>query len=689
MASSLQTRLFKDIAELQSKPYPNITLHVQEDIIREACLILTVEDGYGPMHLTVNFLNDYPLSPPSIKMNSNVKHPNIFGSYICASILNTTEGYTPAYTLKGIAIQLLSFFSSDKIEQSGGGYSVNLNRYRTTQQYIHDTYVCRKCNFGVTETSTRNGTFSSTTPIIVRLPGAPAVVVGQWPTPQESTVLGKHLANGDKPASPEAVRIPTPEPTAKALVKAPFKIQDAKIPDEILLMVSENLETEDLMAFAEAWDRVGGVMPKYDVIRTRELQCFCLKRDYAVKDVKLGVGVSITQKGRLGFFESEFDLLSQEGFQIHRIRRSVQGVTFQHWLPLPISYGHWRKVQGDVSMPLSTLAVEAKLGSVPLVQVIYHFMNDVVVKLNQQTSQTTQRAPYYPYEETAKSTLTYASEKAMESYFHLFHLLLCLATSQPQIIKSANTTLTNFINGKTSKTSCPNLGHLLVAALISDVEMTPAVIKSIIKETITRNVVWMLDPTGSNMPELSYLEPTPFSAYRLKHTFAASKTSYRLLMFLNLFRRAAVGSPRKPLPLILGEAFERHGAPPRGSAKKLADAIKRIQAVDNFPDFLVCMGIEKPNGEWFTCFLRRCVEASHEKGYSRMPFYQEQALWLRLGKERGVEVREGLVPVVVTVEKIFFPGRGGGGPARRGGGGGGRGGHGRGRGRLNHHGQPL
>ncbi|TVY85727.1 Ubiquitin-conjugating enzyme E2, partial [Lachnellula willkommii] len=430
MASSLRKRLMKDIAELQSKPYPNITLHVQDDDITEACLILNVEEGYGPMHLTVAFPANYPLSPPRIQMNSNVKHPNIYGSYICASILNTKEGYTPAYTLKGIAIQLLSFFSSEKVEQIGGRHSVDLTRYRNTQQhtrYILDECVCEKCKFGVARSSTGNSIFVAATPTTVHSSGTPELGIGNWPTPRESAVSGKGLA-GETQISPEVVQSPAKAPATKA----PSRIQDARIPDEILLMFCENLETEDLMVFAEAWDRIGEVVTKYDVIRTRELQCFVLKKDYTAKDIKLGVGVSVTERGRYGFFESEFDLLSHEGYKDHRIRTSVQGVPFQRWLPLPLSYGHWRKVQGDVSRSLDTLAGQAKLGSyTPLVQVIYHFMNDVVVKLNQQASDF---PPEFNPRHQARSTLTHASEKAIESYFHLFHLLLCLATSEPGII---------------------------------------------------------------------------------------------------------------------------------------------------------------------------------------------------------------------------------------------------------------
>ncbi|KAH8795635.1 hypothetical protein BGZ57DRAFT_937597 [Hyaloscypha finlandica] len=408
MANTLKQRLLRDIAELQSKPYPNIELHVQDDDLTKACLILTVE-GYGPMHLTVTFPSNYPLAPPRIQMDSDVVHPNIFDTYICASILNTTEGYTPAYTLKGIAIQLLSFFGSDKIEQVGGGYSVDLDR---------------------------------------------------------------------------------------------------------------------------------------------------------------------------------------------------------------------NKIRDDVRMSLSSISSAANLGAVPPVEVIYHFMNDIVVKLNTQTSEATTRSPHYPHEEASTGTMNRASEKAIESYFHCFHLLLCMATTQPAIVQSANALLRGFGQGKSSKTECPNLGTLLVAALVSDVEMSDGMIKSIVKETITRNVVWMLDSKGANMPELAYLEPSAVSNYRLQKTFEASKTSYRLLMFLNLFRKTAVGNPRKPLIQLRDEAFERHGAPPRGAAKGLAQSIKRIGTISNFPQFLVAMDIGQ--------------------GYSRMPFSQGHALALRQRKEPGVEVAEGV-----------------------------------------------
>jgi ubiquitin-protein ligase len=677
VSAALRQRLMHDIAELQTKPYPNITLHIHDANMKEACLVLIV-DGYGPMHLTIDFPDDYPLYAPAIRMDSDVKHPNIFGNYICASILNTQEGYTPAYTLKGIAIQLLSFFGSEKIEQVGGGRAYDLEKYRELHSHVRDSYTCTKCRYGMSTTAK----IATRSEPLIPPPTTGLASEAHFPSLQETSP--KRTAQRREYKEAFRARSLSNESLSSLSLsdsKLRFKksIHERNIPDEVLLLICDHLDTEDLMMFAQAWGRIGRVMTGYDVIRTKELQCFCFKKDYM--STSLGVGVNTATRTRQKLLESEFDLLSREGFYDHRIRRSVHGAEFQHWLPLPISHAHWRKVEGEVSTALMDIGQAANLDTVyhPH-QVLFAFMNDIVVKLNKETSEATRRSPIYPFEEIAKSTLTHASEKAIESYFHLFHLLICLATANHKIVEDANKTIKSFKDGRSSKKDCPNLGRLLVAALISEIEIDELIIKAIIKETITRNVVWMLDFRGAGMAELSYLEPSAVSEYRLRKTFEASKTSYRLLMFLSLFRRVAVGSPRKPLKKLRDEAFARHGAPPLGSAKGLAESIKKIHRVDKFPDFLSAMGIKNvPSKEFFTNFLRECVTDSVEKGYSRMPISQGEALFLRQVREPGVEVAGGLNLVRSKRPQSFFPeresqqARGG-----RGGRGGGRGGRGRG-----------
>ena len=93
------------------------------------------------------------------------------------------------------------------------------------------------------------------------------------------------------------------------------------------------------------------------------------------------------------------------------------------------------------------------------------------------------------------------------------------------------------------------------------------------------------------------MEADKISYYRLQKTFDASKTSYRLLMFLNLFRKTidrGTGKNKKSLTQLREELFDAHGAPPRGTAARLAADIKALQNVKNFPEFIKIMGLPYP-----------------------------------------------------------------------------------------------
>ncbi|RYP78960.1 hypothetical protein DL770_006800 [Monosporascus sp. CRB-9-2] len=615
-------RLLLDIKELTEKPYPNIFLHVHDDDPTSACLVLTPAN-YKSLHLTIHF-QGYPDRPPRVEMDSLVSHPNVFNRYICADVLKEGLGYTPAYTLKGIAIQMLSFFSSDRVEQVSGR-NVSLAQYRKTDHYwinngASDNFTCDKCGFKA------------------------------LPAPRSDQ---DHLNLYDALGGDHNLDLEQPPPHGSGS-RGPVTFAIQKLPNELLLLILENLEDfEDITRFAKVWPRVSRLIGDFDIIRRRELQCFVTKQTYQV--AKLGIGVSV----RKGQIASEFDLLSKEAFFTFKVRRSVHNIVFDHWLPLPISRGHWMKTRSDLKQSLDSIKQELRGPSAPYVQLIYHFMNDIVVRLNK----VADNVGY----EASKSTLRHASEKAIESYFHLFHLLICMATEDLTVVQNANRLLRNFAEGRRSKDDCPNLGHLLIALLISDVEVTDDLVKAIVTEAITRNVVWLLDGRGAGMAELSYLEPAPVSAYRLGRTFEGSRTSYRLLMFSELFRRTARPSHKKPLREVREELFGRYGAPPRGAAHRLAASVRRLHTINDFPAFLREMGLRSvPSAENFTEVLRQTVVSSMEKGYSTWALPQQEAMLLRMYYEPEVPMtpemrewaREHWYDDVTTRPISFFPDHG-------------------------------
>jgi ubiquitin-protein ligase len=656
---ALERRLLGDIAEIEQDPYPNVHLHFEDTDIRRACLILTPED-HDPLHLTIEFRKEYPLLAPNVTIQSKIDHPNVFGEYICATMLNTEEGWTAAYTLKGIVIQLLSFFCSDSLEQDHGGDAVDLSAYRRrtiehrrqTGQHFRqpDTYSCTTCGFG-----------PEWMPLL----------------PQDKEVI-QRTATPNRPRSINYIKL---------------KAEESKLftlPDEVVLIIFAQLETRDILAFGEGVPTIKKMVYSYDFIRIRELQCFCLKKSFM--DTKLGIGVEIVGSKR-PVFRSEFDMLSQDAFYQHGVRRSIQGVTFDKWLPLPLSPRHWSQVKMNAKLCLKAIRNDAKMEKKELgdVDVLYHFMNSIVVQFSADTEKGF-------YHSDTHSTLSHASEKAVEAYFALYHLLLCLTADDPTIVTGANHIVLRFTMGPRTKTHFPDLGHVLIAALISDAGLTQQLTFLIIKEAILRNVVWMLDIKGSGYAELAYLEPSAVSEYRLAYTFAASPTSYRLLMFLKLFSTAARPAGRS-LEEIRDTLFDSHGAPPLGTAAAMAQRIRQIRKISGFLGFLAAMGIKDlPSKTEFTSFLRRTIGDSVEVGYSCIPMSQSQLYMIRKARERGVEkaesvnITEDLKRWYDAGEKwidngwhgrpTFFPGRGGGLGSERGRGRGtGREIRGRGRGR--------
>ncbi|KAI1372424.1 hypothetical protein F4677DRAFT_463260 [Hypoxylon crocopeplum] len=546
-------RLLSDIRELVEKPYPNITLCAHDSDLSSACLILT-PTHYTPLHLTIKFTPFYPTEPPVVEMNSYVIYPNVTGRYICDCLGILSNEHTPAITLKGIAIQLLSFFSSDSLDQE------KVKKVLFGDKVVYDTFKCSRCRFGHAE----------------EIDDARWLTLQGWSWPKLQGYGLPTLRGSTELSSTD--RMQDTLPILRHNNSIPCHI--SRLPNEILLMILEELDSEEMTHFAAACPRISDVIRDFNLVRQRELQCFCLKQDY--RSVNIGVGVSIKR----GQIASEFDFLSQEAFNGWGIFQAVNLNYFNHWLPLPISRPHWSRVKNHVRTALGAMQYHLKKDrQFGEAQVI--FMNDVVVQLNKVADDIGSRVC------PQKSNLRHASEKAIKSYFHLFHLLVCLATENAYIVWKDNTCLQNFIDGEQSKTSCPNIGHLLIALLISNIEVTETLMKAIIIETITRNVVWLFDPKGANMPQLSFMESDPVSTYRLEKTFEGSRTSYRLLMFSELFRRTARPSHKKPLSQVRDELFDRYGAPPNNAAQELAMSVRRIHTINDFPAFMREMGIKE------------------------------------------------------------------------------------------------
>ena len=220
----------------------------------------------------------------------------------------------------------------------------------------------------------------------------------------------------------------------------------------MIVEVCDRLDTDELVVAAEAWPPFRRAL--HCLVSTRNLQCFTLKK--GTREVNIGVGVQVEGRGR--FLSCEFDWVSDVAFQLFGARRSIQGLEFTHWLPLALNERHWTRIKASLLPTALGELQRATHGCGPIINVVHAFMNDVVVKLSNNARHG------------SRSTLIHASEKAVASYFALFQLLVCMCVEDPSIMVSAHQMVDDFVDGKHHKNEVPNLGHFVIARLLSDVD---------------------------------------------------------------------------------------------------------------------------------------------------------------------------------------------------------------------------
>jgi len=286
--------------------------------------------------------------------------------YVCASILNTKEGYTAAYTLKGICIQMLSFFGSEYMEDLDTGEKKSLSAWRergvdgSGRGPAESIYHCDECGFGL-----KDGMEEDDEPDVIagvdfdsgraakEMDGTTAkpddMELDGQPTPSTALVEAQEMTNA------------LPEPHGDPYHVPPHLTPIAQLSSELLLHICDYLDASDLVLASRAYKKFSLLQTR--IISLRELQCFVLKTGFM--DCDLGLGVHVDRRR----IESEFDLMSEHAFDDLRVRRSVQGLSFEHWLPLPLAQRHWDRVKGKVGVSLRAIARDSGVSG-PLVNVL-------------------------------------------------------------------------------------------------------------------------------------------------------------------------------------------------------------------------------------------------------------------------------------------------------------------------------
>jgi len=114
-SSQLQTRLTKELREIENDPPHNVSVGIVKDNLLhwEAIIFGPTESPYsnGIFKLDIKFPNDYPFKPPIIKFVTKVYHPNIDkDGTICVDILKNQ--WSPALTIEKVLLSICDLLTT-------------------------------------------------------------------------------------------------------------------------------------------------------------------------------------------------------------------------------------------------------------------------------------------------------------------------------------------------------------------------------------------------------------------------------------------------------------------------------------------------------------------------------------------------------------------------------------------------
>lgn len=623
-------RLERDLREILLEPLGTVAARPLENDLFEWHANICPSDG--PLagvvfHLVLRFPEDYPTTPPKLRFPGRAipafHHPNVFSdSFVCLDMLSASGGgcyggWSSAYTVQSILLQLQSFLLEDRIPQEGGAV-YHLPRAAHTLRQIREQaaqHVCLACGHRGTDPR----------PAVHR--------TGRAAGTQGIQTVGQ----GQKLVSDELWA----------------KVFEALLPVELL----------HCRKVQQVWGRT---VDEFALLAKVEMLCFHSKVRVGEKETVLGVGITINyhtaqapflcpSSGTMQYHDAisemhvVLDLISCQAFQYSGVRAGVWKEPFEHFMPLVLNPAHAQLMRPVLQRVVCKLAKAEAFAPWQYLVVLPQLMNSFVVELlhDQVMSDRISRAN---------------SERAVQGYCAFHHLLLWCATEHPELGIIASRRFCAFTQSETerSKAGTPDLGQFLALCAIVCESRWADLAKPYLQESLTRNVRRLFQhqqqraellADGTQQSRLAQLErregcglsyeqeaelshlrrkfdaaflgggagdPRGYSELRglsdgelERYWFQSTKTGKRLLMFQVAFMRA-IGRPTRRAE-NLTQYNRRWGLPTEQQREGMFKSCQEIMRVDSWEGFFGMLGMAKPPS--FADKLRQAINVSAARRY--------------------------------------------------------------------------
>jgi len=335
-----------------------------------------------------------------------------------------------------------------------------------------------------------------------------------------------------------------------------------------------------------------------------QLRCFYLKTSAEEDVLGFGVNVEYHDDGNLKCLSTELDPLSARAFYKHRLRRSIWGDSFTHFLPLALNAEHCSKALPELERALAALACgpDAEPRNFEpwmALAVIPQLMNTFVVALMSSPSK----------DEQCNVVPRHASERALIGYCSFHHMLLALCQRHPSIAHVATAKVQAFVRGQRDKSNVPDLGQLVVYMTLAEGFTWQEVMSAIVDEAHVRGILWIL----RSCPRLGRRGVSDEEL--LSSTLKYRLTSCRLLMFQAHFLRSIARPGGEQPQRSLVRYHRQCGQPMDLQKEELVLATRRILQVKTWSQVFCALGLSAPAPGNLAQTIRDAMARSAALGY--------------------------------------------------------------------------
>jgi stress response protein SCP2 len=372
------------------------------------------------------------------------------------------------------------------------------------------------------------------------------------------------------------------------------------------------------------------------------LACFHTKAELGARDQRrdrleiFGIPLTFTVNPRtheVDHIYSSLDTISYSAFADDKVRRSVWGEPFTHFLPLYLSAEHFSAAQHSLRRTIIDICAGSPSWKHARGSFLPEMALDVLPKL--------------------LCTLTVllvdkgisASDVFIDGFVQIYRLLLAVAHQYPRLRSCVSQRVRKFILHERARTkeAEPTLGVLIPLLGIADGLKWCDLAWPLLGETMDRGVLWAC----RDHPELANPK-TCSQSDLLDYSWSGRRVANRLLMF-------SVGFLSRLSKVGATQLDDYRGQPTPWLRASMRQHISRTLAADSWPAFFNAINVPLPSKAYVTDWVTRSVHNSLRKKYHKegMDFSRVQRSGVSAILRKGESVSASPTMKAIRVEQLW------------------------------------